>query len=127
MLRKMPRSFFWLDQKLIRSGLWAELSREAKLFYVALSAGCDREGRCLWGQSKLIALSGAVAGEFDRSMTELAGRRLIDLSEANCIQLLSLDEETVESKTLSTPPPPKTEASQVIVHTHFTVNVGKHA
>ena len=42
--RPISRSFFWIDQAIVRTGLWVSISTEAVMVYVALSASVDRNG-----------------------------------------------------------------------------------
>lgn len=130
MARRMPKSFFWIDQRLIRSGLWVRLSSGGKLSYVALSATADRDGRCLWGKSKLTELTGGSEDDFEKALAELCELRLIQVQGASgAVQILSLEEEimggmdtSAQPKSIASPAPPS-----VIVHTHLTVNLGEHA
>ena len=127
MARRMPKSFFWIDQKLIRSGLWMKLTATGKLFYVALSAACDRDGRCSWGKPKLAELAGGTESDLDCGMTELSSHRLIEVEDEHgfAVRLLSLEEESAASE--ATPVKAKSEAAPVTVHTHLTINLGNHA
>jgi len=125
MARRMPKSFFWIDQKLIRSGLWQKLTVTGKLFYVVLSAACDRDGRCHWGRTKLMELAGGTERDFESGMAELSGHRLVKMDDGlGAIELLALDEEPP----LESPQPSlkaKTEATPVVIHTQLTVQLGK--
>ena len=62
-LRRIPKSFFWIDQALIRSGVWEKLSGQARLTFVALSATCDREGLSVWSAQRLQSLSATADAE----------------------------------------------------------------
>ncbi len=130
MARRMPKSFFWIDQRLIRSGLWVRLSSGGKLSYVALSATADRDGRCLWGKSKLAELAGGSEDDFEKSLAELCELRLIEVQGASgAVQILSLEEELTGALQTSTQPKPIVSPAppSVIVHTHLTVNLAEHA
>ena len=118
MARRVPKSFFWIDQKLIRGGLWLKLSRRGKLLYVALSAACDREGRCHWGREKLMDLAGEQ--DFEGGMEELAAHHLIEVHDG-VVELLSLEEETGFFR--NTPAKPTGEARGAVV---VTVQVATH-
>ena len=130
MARRMPRSFFWIDQKLIRSGLWMKLSTMGKLFYVVLSAAADREGRCHWGKTKLAELAGGTEQDFESGITELSGHRLIKvMDEFAFVEILSFEDEgssetsQVALKSLKS----DTGSAPVVVHTHLTVNLSEYA
>ena len=129
MARRMPRSFFWIDQKLIRTGLWLKLSADAKLVYVALSAACDREGRCLMARPRLSDLAG-ISNDIDQTLKELFGLALVEVNHDPhfSVQMLSLDEEALAAEMPSQPAQAGASAGppSVVVHTHLTVNLGEH-
>lgn len=78
-MRKLSRSFFWIDQELMRSGIWSKMSASDRLSYVALAASVNREGLSLWGESKLINLAGVTEIEWTKSVSELVSLKLIEL------------------------------------------------
>lgn len=131
MARRMPRSFFWIDQKLIRSGLWMRLTTTGKLFYVVLSAAADRDGRCHWGKTKLVELAGGTEHDFEGGIAELSGHRLIKVADelSFVVEILSLEDDSsienpqVPAKSLKSSPEP----TPVVVHTHLTVNLSEYA
>lgn len=90
--RPMPRSFFWIDQHLIRSGTWEKMSAQARLIYVALSAGCDRCGVNLWTIKRLMDLSAIdCKNSFTAAMTELEEKKLIENLESGGVLLVPLE------------------------------------
>lgn len=127
-MRKMARSFFWIDQQIIRSGIWQKLSMEAKLSYVALSASADREGLCQWGPQKLIEQIGNVGIEgFNKSLGELEALNLIargDLERPG-IELLNLSMTEERERQLSVPANNVRAKAPIIIHTTTTVTVGE--
>ena len=130
MARRMPRSFFWIDQRLIRSGLWMKLTATGKLIYVALSAAADRDGRCHWGRTKLAELAGGTEHDFESGMTELSGHCLIKVATelGFVIEILSLEDDpsSVEASQVTVKSKPDAESAPVVVHTHLTVNLGEY-
>lgn len=130
MSRKLPRSFFWVDQQLIRSGTWLKLCPQSRLAYIAISASVDREGISIWSRSKLMELSGCLTPEdLQQSLIELETHRLIEsLAEQipPAIRLCSLDPGEEEVSTRATgigrTQHQRTPSSPLIIHT--TVHVG---
>lgn len=131
-MRKIPRSFFWIDQQIIRSGLWLRLSTEAKLAYVVIAASADREGVSHWGSKKMMEMMGSSEGEaFDKSLEELETLHLIvrGTSEAPGIRLLNILNEADSNKP-SVPPgsdtiKAHTSGPPIIIHTTTTVTLGE--
>jgi hypothetical protein len=127
-MRKMARSFFWIDQHIIRSGIWQKLSMEAKLSYVVISASADRDGLCQWGHQKLIEQIGEVAPEsFTKSLEELETLNLIARGgpEKPGIELLNLSVEDERERQPSSPANNIRAKAPIIVHTTTTVTVGE--
>ncbi len=126
-MRKIARSFFWIDQQIIRSGIWQKLSMEAKLSYVAISAGANREGYCQWGPQKLIEQIGKLEIEsFNKSLEELEATSLISRGspgESPGIELLSLS--AVSELQPSLPAVNTRSKTPIIIHTTTTVTVGE--
>lgn len=131
-MRKMARSFFWIDQQIIRSGTWQRLTKEAKLSYVVLAASADREGVSQWGPQKLTELIGEVEFEnFYKSLSELEEHSLIIRSDEGPrlgVAILSLSEgrehfmpkhQQVIASAVASPRAP------IIIHTTTTVTVGE--
>lgn len=134
MSRRLPRSFFWVDQHLIRSGTWLKLSASARLAYIAVAASCDRQGVSIWSRSKLMELSACPdPGDWMPRIQELMGHGLIEILPENsppAIRLIEFQVENPESVAPSTnrtgppsrclPPSP----SPIVVHTHTTIHLG---
>lgn len=132
MSRRLPRSFFWIDQSVIRSGVWLGLSAEARLAYVALAASCDREGLSIWSARKLMELGACPEREdWSARVSELEGCALIErLPEHSppAIRLKELDlpsrgEAGVEAARPA-PAPASPHAAPIIVHTQTTIHLG---
>lgn len=124
----MPRSFFWIDQHIIRSGIWMRVSASARLTYVAIAASADREGLSIWSGRKLMELTGdLVQEEFERNLNELDRMQLIERvgggpGESPGIRIVSFttsEETTPQSSTFKQ----NKSAGSVVVHT--TVYLGE--
>lgn len=98
-MRKLARSFFWIDQELVRSGLWLKLPLESRLAYVALAASVNKDGISLWGEEKLLQLAGIKAEEWIQSLTLLIEFKLIKMPESGeCgIHLLNCSQKGTEA------------------------------
>ena len=131
--RKLPRAFFWIDQQLIRSGVWIKLSPQARLAYIALSASCDRDGMSIWSRSKLMGLSACEQPERWRDLIiELETNALIVSHPENvtpAIELLPIEQEAksgagpanhaegFKQQRYNTEQP-------LVIHTHTTIHLG---
>jgi len=132
MSRRLPRSFFWIDQSVIRSGAWQRLSAEARLVYVALAASCDREGLSIWSAPKLMELAACrEREEWSVRCSELEGCALIErLPEHSppAIRLKELDllsrGDAAAEGARPTPAPALPHAAPIIVHTQTTIHLG---
>lgn len=92
-MRKLARSFFWIDQELLRSGLWLKLSTVDRLVYIAIAASVNRDGVSLWGNEKLQLLASCTKTDWDESIVKLIEHNLVQPppSGENGIILLSFD------------------------------------
>lgn len=134
MRRRLPKSFFWIDQNIIRSGAWQRLSASSRLAYVALAASCDRDGVSIWSASKLMELSACLEREeWIASVTELENQQLIEKvpeSSPPAIRLRELQTQVGRESIADAGPAPKpvpgpsTSAAPIIVHTHTTIHLG---
>ncbi len=99
-MRKLSRSFFWIDQELLRSGLWLKLSIVDRLVYIALAASVNRDGVSLWGNEKLQALAGCTKTDWDESLVKLIEHNLIQPPQngENGIILLSFQDDMLSQK-----------------------------
>lgn len=93
-MRKLARSFFWIDQELLRSGLWLKLSAIERLVYIALAASVNRDGVSLWGCEKLLTLACCTKIEWEECIVKLTEYNLIQSPPSGEIGiiLLSLDQ-----------------------------------
>jgi|SRR5215210_1732230 len=130
MARKLSRSFFWIDQQIIRSGVWMKLSPQARLAYVAISASVDREGLSIWHPTKLMELAGIKQPEeFDGSLGELIEHRLIEslsthVPAAIRLCVLPFGESEDAPTNYGRKPSNPSQTTPIVIHTHTTVQVG---
>jgi len=136
MSRRLPRSFFWIDQNVIRSGAWLRLSAEARLAYISIAASCDREGLSIWSVPKLMALSGCLEREnWNERVSELESHQLIDRVPEHsppALRIRELEgshrEVPDKSETLRPSSSPHTGScvapQPIIVHTQTTIHLG---
>lgn len=126
-MRKLPKSFFWIDQQVVRNGIWVKLSCQARLAYVSIAASCDRDGLSIWSRSKLMELSGIQDPDhWSQHIGELDGHKLIELLPANsppAIRLLSL--ESSENGAVRSEPVPRSQNTQppIVIHTHTSIHL----
>ena len=131
MSRRLPRSFFWMDQHLIRSGIWSKLSVPARMAYLALVASCDRDGVTIWSRSKLMEIAGCRdPDDWQAQVLELNEVKLIELlveSSPLAIQVISLSPQSQDGELMPKKIAPSststlpTSSSPIVVHTsiHF--------
>lgn len=131
MSRRLPRSFFWIDQSVIRSGAWQRLSAEARLAYVALAASCDREGLSIWSAAKLMELAACRAREeWGARVSELESCALVERVPEHsppAIRLKELDSSArsdAAETSRSTPALATQFAAPIVVHTQTTIHLG---
>lgn len=134
MARRLPKAFFWIDQNVIRSGVWKGLSPQARLAYVALAASCDREGVSIWSAPKLMEISGCVEREeWSARIVELEQHRLIEAVPGHvppAIRVMEVDPPgrtdpaDRESSERRAPPTLPSSPASIIVHTHTTIQMG---
>jgi hypothetical protein len=123
MSRPLPRAYFWIDQTLIRDGIWLKLKIPARLAYIALSASVDRQGVTIWSRSKLMSLAGSGdAEEFEESLNELQSQgllvRLIDQTPA-AIRLCALGDAAAGGSSGQGVEKAKAPTLPIHIHTHI--------
>ena len=103
--RKIPRSFSWIDHRLVRDGYIGRCGHEALALYLFLVAVGDAEGLSYYSDAKtarLLAMSETVLGS---ARNELIRAGLIAYRRPLC-QVLGLDRENSRSSDLPAPNPP---------------------
>jgi len=92
-MRKLSRSFFWIDQELLRTGIWLKLTSVERLVYIALAASVNREGVSLWGNEKLQNLAGCKPDEWQDGIKRLIEYNLIQAPQSGEIGIILLSLE----------------------------------
>ena len=127
MSRKLPRSFFWVDQQIVRDGRWMKLGCHARLAYIAIAASCDRDGLSIWSRSKLMELAGCKDPEdWQSQVIELHGHGLIEVLLENtprAIRLLSLDGIVQEPERPTSPSRIRSAERPIVIHTHTSIHL----
>ena len=133
-MRKLAKSFFWIDQELMRSGLWLKLSTVERLVYIAIAASVNRDGVSLWGCEKLQGLASCTALEWNEGVAKLIAHNLIQAPQSGevGIILLSFDrnQEIEQSQKLQESVSSKKNTSleirmPFVLKTTTTVEVGE--
>lgn len=89
-LRRVPRQFSWIDQRLVRDGHISRCTTEALAVYLALVTVADAEGLSYYSDSTLGRLLGLDARVLSRARSELIEAGLIAY-QAPLYQVLSLE------------------------------------
>jgi hypothetical protein len=127
-VRKLPKSFFWVDQQIIRGGAWTKLGCQARLAYIAIAASCDREGVSIWSRNKLMELAGAKdPDDWKAQLEELGSHKLIELLPEACppaIRLMPLDESMgAQEQNRAFVRPTKPQNQPIVIHTHTSIHL----
>jgi hypothetical protein len=88
-IRKIPKSFTWIDHRFVNNGFIETLTQQATLFYFFLTAVGDRNGLSYWGEEKLCKLLKMGMTELLAARSELENKDLIAY-RAPIYQVLSL-------------------------------------
>ncbi len=103
-VRRVPRQFSWIDQRLVRAGHIRRLGHEAQALYLFLVTVSDAEGLSYYSDATaggLLSMDSAMLG---RARRELVGAGLIAY-QAPLYQVLSLDPPAPGLAALSPRPP----------------------
>jgi hypothetical protein len=63
-VRKIERSFAWIDHRLLRAGYLAVMSHHEQSFYLFLALAADRNGVSFYGKEKICDCLGLDDGQF---------------------------------------------------------------
>jgi hypothetical protein len=89
-LRRIPRSFSWVDRRFLRDDWIARLSRDEVLLYFFLACVADKDGLSFYSDERM-----SVILKIEPSCIENARDRLVDLGfvayQRPLYQVLSLD------------------------------------
>lgn len=95
-LRTIEKPFAWIPFRLLRDGLFADISDRAKLLYSFLCLASDRQGISFYGDAKIHGYFQLHPTEIDLARKELIQKDLIAY-DGHVYQVLSLP--TVNSPT----------------------------
>jgi hypothetical protein len=88
-LRTIEKPFAWIPFRLIKDGLFADLSDRAKLLYIFLCLAADRQGTSYYGDARIHTFF-----QFDSAQLDLARKELIQKDliayDGRLYQVLSL-------------------------------------
>jgi len=91
-LRTLERPFGWIPFRILTSGLFGQLSSQAKLLYLFLCLVADEHGMSYYGRRRLTGLLGLGEPDLARARNELVHRDLVAF-DGRLYQLLSLPPE----------------------------------
>lgn len=90
-IRKIPRSFSWIDRDILHRGILAKLSPEEALLYFFLALVAGPEGTSFWGYRRIGKLLKLDQEEVLRAVRGLIGADLVAFRYPT-FQVLSLPE-----------------------------------
>jgi hypothetical protein len=88
-IRTIEKPFAWIPFRLLKDGLFAELSDNAKLLYTFLCLAADRQGLSYYGDPKIQTHFDLNQIEIDQARKELIQKDLLAY-DGHLYQLLSL-------------------------------------
>ena len=99
-LRTIEKPFAWIPFRLIKDGLFADLSDRAKLLYIFLCLAADRQGTSFYGDARILTYFQLDPQEIDLARKELIQKDMIAYN-GRLYQVLSLP--SAEQRTKTTP------------------------
>lgn len=96
-LRKVPKSFSWIDHRLVRDRHIERLSHAAMALYLFLVCVGDRQGLSYYSDQSLIDKLNMEAAALDHARSELTGADLVAWQRP-IYQVLGLDPEPAPRK-----------------------------
>ncbi|NCD17575.1 MAG: hypothetical protein EOL91_09765 [Actinobacteria bacterium] len=97
-IRRIPRSFSWIDHRLVREDHLSNLSHEAQALYLFLVTVSDAEGLSYYSDGKVTRILNMAEPQLWHARNQLRSARLI----AYCrplYQVLSLDRQAAQLST----------------------------
>jgi len=96
-VRQLPRSFSWLDRRLINDNFLAGLSREELTLYFFLVTVSNRYGVSFYGAKKICRITGLTPSELETARSGLEQHDLVAF-RSPYYQVLSLPEKPVRAR-----------------------------
>jgi hypothetical protein len=88
-LRTIEKPFAWIPFRLLKDGLFADLSDQAKLLYLLLCLAADSQGLSYYGDPRILSYFQLSQQDIDLARSELIQKNLIAY-DGRLYQLLSL-------------------------------------
>ena len=98
-LRTIEKPFAWIPFRLIKDGLFADLSDRAKLLYIFLCLAADRQGTSFYGDARILTYFQLDPQEMDLARKELIQKDMIAYN-GRLYQVLSLPSAEQRTKTI---------------------------
>jgi hypothetical protein len=107
-VRRVPRQFSWIDQRLVRGGFITRCDPPAAALYLFLVTVGDAQGLSYYGEAALCRHLQITPEQLHHARERLIAADLVAF-QAPIYQVLALPEPT-PSSTLASPPPDRIEA-----------------
>lgn len=82
-VRRIEKSFAWIDHRLLRNGYLQVLTHQEQALYLFLILAADRQGVSFYRKEKICDLLGLDAGRFEVARDRLADLKLIAFQPYN--------------------------------------------
>ncbi len=106
-LRTIEKPFSWLPFRLLKDGIFANLSDNAKLLYIFLCLAADRQGLSFYGDPRIQTYFQLTPEEIHRARNELIQKDLIAYN-GHIYQVLSLPSTGALPTDINPSPEPRT-------------------
>lgn len=104
-LRRIPKRFSWIDQRLVFDGHLERCDPSAAALYLLLVTVADVQGLSYWGDARVARLLRTPPERLVRAREDLIGAGLVAY-ERPLYQVLALDAPTTPTPSIPTPTPP---------------------
>jgi hypothetical protein len=108
-VRRVPRQFSWIDQRLVRGDFLTRCDPPAAALYLFLVTVADAQGLSYYGETALCRHLQMTPEQLHHARERLIGADLVAF-QAPIYQVLALPELTRASTLAPTPPPERIEA-----------------
>lgn len=114
-LRRVPRQFSWIDQRLVRGGFIERCDPPAAALYLFLVTVGDAQGLSYYGEAALCRHLQITPEQLHRARERLTRADLVAF-QAPIYQVLALPGPTPSSSVAAEPPPHRAEAPRHLHH-----------
>jgi hypothetical protein len=108
-VRRVPRQFSWIDQRLVGGGFIARCDPPAAALYLFLVTVGDAQGLSYYGEAALCRHLQMTSAQLHHARERLIGAELLAF-QAPIYQVLALPEPRPSSTRAPTPPPQRSAA-----------------